>query len=308
MAAKPYDPLKPLTPKQQRALARRYANAQFGPALAQINQEYDRRARAGFSSIATGTAGLASALAPQAAQTADIYGRAKLEQGQLNESGRAGLVAAGQTAADELARAGYSSSLAAIGAGAGSAGFAMGAADSGRLIAQGAAAENYSSLLPELARLGGLQQGRDLGLQLEHGRQNDLGALRSKIPGTIADIEQQMSAQEFQKATARIGFFGDQAALQQRSQKDAATLSLRAQQQAETRRHNNQMAAKDRAALRERARHNGVTESQQRANEAERARKTRVAEKQRRRQQWYREHSGGKKNSKGSGPPSMSKH
>ncbi len=236
---RPYSFLDPLTPQQLSQQAVRYANAQFGPVLAQINAEYNRRAQTGASSIAGGTQQLASALAPVAAQTAGYYSQAKAEQAALDEAMRSGLISAGAAGAADLARQGYAGNqLAGIGAGEGAASFGMGSAALSRLISQGAAAENYAGTLPALARLGGAQHAQDLALQLEHGRQSDVGALQGKIPGTVAQIEQDLANREFQKATARLGFGVDQARLQQQSayqgarlQQSQQSLNLRAHQQ-----------------------------------------------------------------------------
>src|SRR6266542_615667 len=210
MARRPYSFLDPLTPKALRRQAVRYANAQFGPVLAQINAEYNRRVQAGASSIGAGTQQLASALAPAAGQTAGYYSQAKAEQAALDEAMRAGLTSAGAAGAADLARQGYAGNqLAGIGAGASAASFGMGSAALSRLISQGAAAENYAGTLPALARLGCAQHAKNLTLQLEHGRQADVGALRGKIPGTVAQIEQDLANREFQKATARLGFQGN---------------------------------------------------------------------------------------------------
>ena len=87
MARRPYSFLDPLTSKALRRQAVRYANAQFGPVLAQINAEYNRRAQAGASSIGAGTQQLATALAPAAGQTAGYYSQAKAEQAALDDPG-----------------------------------------------------------------------------------------------------------------------------------------------------------------------------------------------------------------------------
>src|SRR6266542_3696834 len=237
MARRPYSFLDPLTPKALRRQAVRYANAQFGPVLAQINTEYNRRAQAGASSIGAGTQQLASTLAPAAAQTAGYYSQAKAEQAALDEAMRAGLTSVGAAGAADLARQGYAGNqLAGIGAGAGAASFGVGSAALSRLISQGATAENYAGTLPALARLGGTQHAQDLALQLEHGRQTDVGTLRGKIPGTVAQIEQDLGNREFQKAAARLGFQGDVMSVQARAASTAETarghtLTARAAQQ-----------------------------------------------------------------------------
>jgi hypothetical protein len=203
-----YNPMAPLNQKQQRQLARRYAQAQFGPVLAQINAEYARRAQSGANAISSSTQQLAAQLAPQAAQTHANYAGAQDAQAALDQAIAAKLSGAGAAASadvgKQLGAAGIPQSvdLAKLGAGAGAASFGIGSAAQSRLIAQGAAAENYAGTLPALARLGGTQRGQDLALQLEHGRQTDVGNLRAKIPGAVSQIEQSLGNQEIQKSIA----------------------------------------------------------------------------------------------------------
>jgi hypothetical protein len=207
---KRYDPFAPLTPKQQRQLARRYANAQFGPVLAQINAEYARRARSGGAAISAGTEQLAGQLAPEQGRTHEIYAAAQAAQDSLDQAIAAKLSGAGQAASGDVNKqldaAGIpraaSPDLAQMGAGAGAASFGIGSAALSRLVGQGAAAENYAGKLPALARLGGAQKAQDLALQLEHGRQTDVGNLRSKIPGAVSQIEQDIGNRELQKGIA----------------------------------------------------------------------------------------------------------
>lgn len=298
-----YNPLAPIPPKRLRQMARAYARAQFGPLLSQINREYGRQARAGQSSITSATQQLAAALGPQAAQTHGIYASAQGQQrsddaslanylaaaghGLQNDVGGQ-LHAAGQTASTDFNR---------MGAGSAAAGAGMGSASLSRLVAEGAARENYASGLPAIARLGGLQRARDLELQLEAGRQKDVGALRAHIPSTISQIEQDMANREFQKAAASLSYTGDiKTAQLGAASRNASTRARRASSQEST--------AVSRQRARETARANRASEAEKRRSDAEKARKDRIAEKQRRRQQWWREHN---KKNKGGGPPSANK-
>jgi hypothetical protein len=213
----PYDFLAPLNPKQRAKQAKQYVNAQYGPVLANLNADYARQARVGANTIASTTNQLATQLAPEAAHTHDIYAGAQSAQAALDAAIAAKLTGAGaslgQDVSGQLAAAGQStapaSNLTALGAGAGAASYGIGSAALSGLIGRGAAAETAAAALPGIARLGGAQRGADFLGQVESGRQKDVSALRSKIPGTLADIQQQQDALEFQKSAARIGFQGD---------------------------------------------------------------------------------------------------
>ena len=221
MAAR-YNALAPLSPKQQQALATRYVRAQYGPLLSQINQGYAQRAQAGSAAIQRGTSALAASLAPMAGQTQQIYSQAQSAQSAIDNAIASKLAAAGQaTQADvggQLAAAGQAPSptnLAQVGAGAGAASFGMGSAPLSRLVAEGAARTNYSASLPGLAQMGGAYRAQDLALQLEHGRQSDTQALLAKEPGTIAQVQQQIQQNEFNKAAANLTYGTNMAKLTQ---------------------------------------------------------------------------------------------
>lgn len=308
----PYNPLAPLSQKQLNQMAQRYAQAQYGPVLSQINKDYAQRAQAGASAIAGSTNQLAQALAPIAGQTHAIYGQAQQAQAGLDTGLANRLTAAGIAAQSDvggqLAAAGQAPSpvnLGQIGAGAGAASYGLGSAALSRLVAEGAARENYGAQLPGIARLAGAQRGQDLALQLESGRQKDVGDLRSKIPGTVAQIQQDLQNREFQKAAANLSYSGNTAALQQKydalnEQRRSHTLTYKAKMKAIT-------AANTRSGmtLKERARHNQVSEDEQSKRDLIHQRQTAQRLKQQRRQQWYREHH--PSGSGGDGRPSKKK-
>lgn len=205
-----YDPLAPIPPKRLRKMARAYTRAQFGPLLAQINAYYARQAQAGQSSIAQGTQALAAALGGAASQTHGIYAQAQNQQRADDAALAQYLQAAGQSVAASPAGApaGSYGNLAQFGAGAAAASAGSGSAALSRLVAEGAARENYASNLPNIGRLGGLQRARDLQLQLESGRQKEVAGLQAKIPGVVSQIEQDLANREFQKAAAELSFTG----------------------------------------------------------------------------------------------------
>jgi hypothetical protein len=211
MARYGYNPLAPTPPKAQRRQARRYVNSMILPLLGQLNAEFTRRSQAGQAAIGAGTANLAAALAPAAGQTQANYARARAEQQTEEAAFGNRLTAAGATLqgslGSQLGAAGIpaaaAGNLAGIGAGAGSASAAFGSANIARLIAQGAAAQEYTGQLPNIARLGGAQRAGQLGQQLESERATQAGAIRAKIPGLVSQIGQQQQAQEFQKAIAQ---------------------------------------------------------------------------------------------------------
>jgi hypothetical protein len=299
---KPYNPLAPTRPKALRRQARADVMAQFAPLLAEINRQFGARSSAGQASILSNTNALAAQLAPLAGQTHDIYAQAQGSQSALDTALANRLTGAGASVGGEigakLAAAGLGgvpNEAASVGAGAAGAGFASGSADLARLIAQGAGAESYAAQLPGFARMRGAQAGHELGAQLESERAQAAGDLRSKIPGTLASVLQDLRNLEFQKAATNLGFQGDiysQNAQTQRTQIQ--------QSNANARNIRSTQAANQRSGMNvaERARHNKISEAQQRKRDQ-------TAAKQRRRQQWWREHSGGKK--KGGGPPSMNR-
>lgn len=221
--AKTYDPFAILTPKQ----LRRQLLAQLAPFLS-----------SGSRAIGGYTDALTRALEPAARQTRATYSRAEQEQAAVDDAlakhlSGAGAALQGDLAA-QLGAAGQStdpaSAVGQVGRGAAGAGYGRGSASLSQLISEGAAAENYSGHLPDIARLGGAQ---------EQGQYRQ--SILSQLPQLLKDAQ----AQEFQKAIAIQSGLVSQAKLaqtasvdkarlrqgQQRIEQGQQSLDLRAQQQ-----------------------------------------------------------------------------
>src|SRR5262245_32563183 len=120
-----YNPLRPLTPQQQMALANRYVRSQYAPLIRNINRDFGARARAGEQSIAGYTNQLARELGGMRGETHNIYAGAQESQRAVDTALANRLTAAGQSlgseAAQKIAAAGLNpavNNLAATGAGA----------------------------------------------------------------------------------------------------------------------------------------------------------------------------------------------
>ena len=122
--------------------------------------------------------------------------------------------------ADELARklgaAGQETASAGaardIGAGAAGTSYAQGSATLGQLLAQGAAAKGYAAKLPGIAALGGLQSSKQLQAQSAASLAEQLGSVRSQVPGLISQTLSDLQNRELQKYITRKGFAQDAAA------------------------------------------------------------------------------------------------
>jgi hypothetical protein len=150
------------------------------------------------ASIRAGTSALAAQLAPIQGRVQAAYGQA--QQGQAaSDAALAQMLSGGgqQLAGDlsaQLAAAGQSTAPGqaqlGIGSGASGAAYAMGAANLGQLLAQGAAAGGFAAQLPGIARLGGAQSQAQLqgqGLQMTR------------------DLQKESFANELEKWIARTG-------------------------------------------------------------------------------------------------------
>lgn len=220
-----YDPLAALSPRAQRRLVTQTVNSQIVPLIAQVNAGINRQERSGQGAIAGYTNALVRDLSPLASQTRATYGAAEQRQ-TLDDTALANRLAGlgGETAAALRAQLGGSvgaEQLASLtgeatqqGGGAGATVAALGTAARGALRGAGAAAEAYSGQLPGIARVGGVQRISQLIGQLENARQTQVGDIRSKVPGLLAQVSSDVRNQEFQKAVAAASGLVDQEKLQ----------------------------------------------------------------------------------------------
>lgn len=301
-----YNPLAPLNPRQQQALAGRYVRSQTTPLLNQINREFTGRARSGEQAIAGYTNELANRLAGMQGNVHNIYAGAQAQQQGIDSALAAKIASAGSGVGDEvgakLAAAGLGSvpnTLANQGAGLAAASSGKGSAALSALVASGAAAESYAGAQPGIARLGGLQRARQYAAQLEAERAQQVGALRSKIPGLIQQILGDIRNQEFQKAAARLSYSGDVYNANLDYQASSAST-------AERRESNRRKARIARDTLEERARYHGRSLDQQRdienRKERERRRHNRASEKQQRQNERGRNRRSKNKKKSGGNP------
>jgi hypothetical protein len=87
-------------------------------------------------------------------------------------------------------------------------GFARGSAELGQLVAQQAGAEEYASKLPGLARLSGLQGVRETQAAAQRDLAQELGRIRSGVPGLIAQSLHDARQREFEKGAAKLAYQG----------------------------------------------------------------------------------------------------
>jgi len=262
-----YDPFAPLNPRQQQAQARQYVNAQIQPLLKQINSEFARENQGQQNAISSATNALASQLMPQQQITHNYYQEAIGQQKGLDEAlyqhlqGQGAPILQNQVGVDPS----RSQALQNVAQNAAAANFAQGSSGLAALIAQGASAENYSSQLPNFARMGGAWRSAELNSQMENERAKQVGDIRSKIPGLVSGTLQDIQNRELQKAIAQqSGLVSQQklfdteannaARIQQGRQRIAQgqqRLNLSAEANAERIRHNKAMEAKDKASGRD---------------------------------------------------------
>lgn len=242
-AAKPVPAYKPpkipsYTPAQQ---ARRDVMGVVNPVIGQIQADIGRRTRAGQGAIAGYTRQLAGQLAPAAEDLGGIYGQAQQQQAAVDAALTGGLRTQTNTDADALAERlralGPTANQADVaregGMGAAGALQGTGSASLSQLIAEGAAAQAYGQKLPGIARLGGLQSGREL--QLSAGRElaEQTGDIRARIPEMVMGRMDQFRANQADRAKTQLAqqiaaqeFGLDVSKFQQGAAHDAARLDL----------------------------------------------------------------------------------
>jgi hypothetical protein len=254
-----------------------------------VNRDLQGRLGSGNRAIDAYTNALASHLQPAEGRTHSNYLAAEQQQAAVDQALANRLSGSGQALqqdlASQLGAAGQDQAPAGtvgqIGAGASNAGYASGSANLSQLLSQGAAAQQFAGMLPNLARLQGQQQ---------------RGQYRSQLYSELPKLMQDAQDREFQKAVASQSGLVSMQKVAESAAYHKATLSVRQQAiRAENRRTGMNLA--------ERARHNQIGERQQAQRDIERARHARIAEKQSRRRQWYREHQKKKDKSSAGGAP-----
>lgn len=209
------DPLAPISDKDLRARALGLTNEATGPLLAALQKAIEARSASGQAAIRGTTGALAGLLAPMAGQTQAAYGQAQQAQSQVNSELANRLGAFGQNLASEQGAklalqdapanvAGQvTGNTAQTAQGVANANFASGAAETGRLIGEGAAVTAYAGKLPGFAALSGIQSAKQLEVSLAHEFAEKSGELTARGQQMYVDLYDKLTEREFQKALAR---------------------------------------------------------------------------------------------------------
>lgn len=215
-----YDPTTPgPTPPWLLKQARSEVQSQIDPIIADITRSYNDRAAAGTESLKAYGESLANSLAGLSGRIGGYYSTAQQNEASLDAALRQALSGQGQSLANalslELARTGQDTSpaagVAATGAGAGNAAYAIGSASLAQLLSQGAAAQAYGAKLPGIAGLEGLQRAGALQRESSAGLADALGQIRSEVPGLVTSTTQNLKNWALQQWLARTGFATDTA-------------------------------------------------------------------------------------------------
>lgn len=196
MARYGYNWLMPLTPRQLRR---------------QVNNQLNPRIASGDRAINAYTNALAAHLMPAQANSHQIYSQAQAQQSAIDSALANRLSGAGSQVsgdlASQLSQAGQNTApaqeIAQEGQGAGNASYASGTATLSQLLSQGAAAQQFAGMLPNIARLSGQQQ---------------QGQNRAQIMSQFPQLYQQAMDREFNKAVAVQSGLVDQAKMGQQQQ------------------------------------------------------------------------------------------
>jgi len=291
------------------AAARGQVNAIINPLIADATRRINAAQRAGANAITGYTSTLAQALAPYQDRTADIYSRAQQSQAAVDAALVGGMRTGSNQAADELAgrlqalgpqAAPLADEARSQGQGAAGALAGTGSASLSELIAAGAAAENYSSQLPEFARLGGLEGIRDLTLQSKSQLADELGALRSQVPQLVQgrlDVLGERKAAAAELAESRRQFDVEQGAKAEaeafRRRVIAEELGLKVAGLDLDSKKLDATIAKDIRSAKIKLAELGVRKAdlQRKANESLRNYQLRIAQMQTQQRQWLAEHN-----------------
>lgn len=287
------DPLAALSDQQVRAKATSLSTQATAPLIAALSKAFDERSRAGQSAIQGTTQNLAGLLAPMAGQTQAAYGQAQQQQSQVNSELANRLGSFGQSlGAEQTAKlalqdapknlvgevAGGTQQTA---QGVANANYATGAAETGRLIGEGAAATAYAGKLPGFAAMSGIQSAKQLEMSLAHEFAEKSGELTARGQQMYVDLYDKLTEREFQKALARESGQFNSEKLRQKALNDARNrayhLAELAYKKAKAKADRNVRQASDA----ERARHNLAGESQQERNRRERERSARESARDR---------------------------
>lgn len=225
LAGQQQDPLAPTPDAQLQAQASSAVHAQVDPILKEILGSTNRAA----AGIESATATHASRLEPFAGAARERYGRAAQETAGVAQTFADRLAGKGTEAAGSLrttleginAPDRLTQELAggvdSFGKGASNAGFGIDSAALDEIIARGATAEDYAGSLPGIARIAGV---RSIGDVRAEG-QKQIGEVRGKVPGLIADLMNSGRDREVNKAIAKLGLQETQAKLAAGAASDA---------------------------------------------------------------------------------------
>lgn len=207
--------------------------AQFDPLLARITGAFNARASQGSEAIRGITDALAQSLRGYQGSAQQIYSGAEQSQAASDSALAAMLSGQGGQLASQLgerlasinapaATQGVQQAVTQAGAGAAGALYGKGSASLADLISRGAGAQEYAAKLPGIAGLAGQQQLAGFQTQLTGQEAEQIGQLRSQIPGVLADLR----TTELQKADRRYqrgrDVISDQRYAQERKDKLAA--------------------------------------------------------------------------------------
>lgn len=229
------------------------AQGMLDPVVAQITSAINARAQAGGQSIGGYTDQLAKNLMGARGQVDQAYAPAEQGTAATNAALADRLSGAGNATSDALA-----SRLASIGSpdvtgqaagavrqagtGSGNALYASGSASLEQLLGNHATAADYAGKLPDLARLGGLQQLGALQGRAQQDIRDQTAQVTSQLPSIVqglrsqsdarannrasvaADLYQFLTGQNTTRATAKAGLVGDAASLASQDARSAASI------------------------------------------------------------------------------------
>lgn len=213
--------LDPLAPLGEHALAGQVSSAvsaQTDPLISRINRE----ASANVDRVDAATRVHADRLKAVAPVVGGAFGRATDAAAGVGDVLANRLAASGQEQGGSLRQAlagmdapqrlvdQVAGGVEQFGRGASNAGFALQTGTVRDLLARRAEAEGYAGMLPGFAEAEGASYGRGI----EQQAAKDVGGVRDKIPGLIADLLDSGRNREVQKAIALEGIRGDKAARQ----------------------------------------------------------------------------------------------
>lgn len=219
---KPVDPFAPLNDRQIRSRAAADVSSQVDPLVADITRSINTRTKAGVSSITANTNALARSLGALEPAVQRVYGGAQQEQAATENALAQRLSGAGTELSGELsgklaainAPGAPAAQVADVGQAGSNALFGRGAASLGQLIASGAAERSHAAKQPGIARLSGQQAVRTLQSESSRELADQVGEVRSRVPGLIRDLIGSYRDAELDKGIARAGFAKDRQAAQ----------------------------------------------------------------------------------------------